>query len=115
MQGRNRDADVEKAHMDTGWEREGAMHCEIRTDIHKLPCVKHTASGKLVYRGFSLVLCDDLVGWDGAGREILEGGVYVYTELIHTAQQKLRQHCKTIILQLKNSHTTKIGFLSLDQ
>ena len=48
--------------------------------------------------------CDDLEGW--AGR--VEGrfkrkGIYVYIQLIHVAvQQKLTQHCKAIILQLKN-------------
>ena len=93
MQGRNRDVDVEKAHMDTGWEREGGISCEIRTDIYKLPCVKQTASGKLVYRGFSLVLCDDLEGWDGAGREVREGGGIC----IHRADSRCTAETKTTL------------------
>ena len=37
------------------------------------------------------------------GRNTQEGGVYVYTELIHVVvQQKLTQNCRAIILQLKN-------------
>ena len=50
------------------------------------------------------MLCDDLEGWDGAwdGREVQEGGAYVYIWLIHVVvQQKLTWHSKAIILQLK--------------
>ena len=50
------------------------------------------------------MLCDDLEGWDTeGGREAQEGGnmgIYVYIPLIHfVVQQKLKQHCKAIILQ----------------
>lgn len=49
------------------------------------------------------MLCDGLGRCDGGERE---GGsrdrIYVYIELIHAVvQQKLTQHCKAIILQLK--------------
>ena len=50
------------------------------------------------------MLCDHLEGWDReGGRETQEGGdmgIYVYVQLIYfVVQQKLTQHCKTIILQ----------------
>ena len=46
-------------------------------------------------------LCDDLEGWVGGGRFTREG-TYVYVWLIYTViQQKLTQHHKAIILQLK--------------
>ena len=41
------------------------------------------------------------------GSEGLQEGIYVYTQLIHfVVQQKLSQHCKAIILQLKKKKTT---------
>jgi len=37
------------------------------------------------------------------GGRLKREGIYVYLELIHiVVQQKLTQHCKVIILQLKN-------------
>ena len=50
------------------------------------------------------MFCDDLAGWDReGGREAQEGGdmgIYVYIKQIHfVVQQKLKQHCKAIILQ----------------
>ena len=59
-----------------------------------------------------MVPCDDLVGWGGAGgRKVQEGGDIC----IHRAgpgcivsMQKLSQHCKAIIFQLKKrSHLVK--------
>ena len=54
---------------------EDGMNRERSVDVHTLPCVKETASGKLLYhRKLSSVLCDDLDGWDkGANRGIQEG------------------------------------------
>ena len=46
------------------------------------------------------MLCDDLEGWEG---KLKREGIYVYIQLIPVViQQKLMQHCKAIILQLKN-------------
>ena len=44
------------------------------------------------------------MGWDIVGEEKLKRkGIYVYIWLIHVVvQQKLMQHCKTIIFQLEN-------------
>ena len=48
------------------------------------------------------MLCDDLERWGGGGRRLEREGIYVYLRLIHVAvQQKLTQHCKAIIPQLK--------------
>ena len=49
------------------------------------------------------MLCGDLDGWVGGveGRSRREG-IYVYIQLIHfIVQQKLTQHCKATIFQLK--------------
>ena len=40
LQGRNRDADVENRHVDTGGEGEGGTNWEIRNDIFTLQCMK---------------------------------------------------------------------------
>ena len=55
------------------------------------------------------VPCDDLEGWDGGGgREGQEGGDACNTETIHfVVQQKLTQHCKAIILQVKKKKEEK--------
>ena len=47
-----------------------------------------------------MVPCDDLEGWGAeVGGKLEREGIYVYLELIHfVAQQKLTEHCKTIIL-----------------
>ena len=55
------------------------------------------------------MLCGDLERWDGGvggmegwvgGRSKREG-THTHTQLIHGVQQKLIQHCKVMILQLK--------------
>ena len=48
-------------------------------------------SQKASWRKLSLVLCDDLKGWNGRmGQRLKREGIYVYTRLIHDAvQQKL--------------------------
>ena len=47
------------------------------------------------------MLCDDLEGWDGEQEEAQD--IYVLSRLIcAVVQQKPRQHCKEIFLQLKN-------------
>jgi len=54
------------------------------------------------------VLCDDLEGWDGGwGWERGSRGkrIYVYLWRIHVVWQKPTQHCKGIILQLKEKDT----------
>jgi len=58
----------------------------------------------------SSVLCDNLDGWNGewGGREAWGEGIHVNTWVIHNVvQQKLTQHCKAIILQLKKSANRK--------
>ena len=55
-------------------------------------------------RELYLVLCENLEEWTGVGvgRRFKREEIYVYLWLIHiVVQQKLTQHCKAIILQLK--------------
>ena len=55
-------------------------------------------------RMLSLVLCDNLEGWNGVGggREVQEGEDMCILWLIYVdVWQKPTQHCKTIILELK--------------
>ena len=57
------------------------------------------------------MLCDDLDGWDGAGRSTTERRythtyththTHTHTRLIHfVSQQKLTQHCKAITIENK--------------
>ena len=54
----------------------------------------------------SVVGCDDLDGWMGVevGRKSKREGLYVCILLIPSSvPQKLTQHCKAIIFQLKNN------------
>ena len=46
------------------------------------------------------MLCDELEGWDGGGREVTREGIYIYISLIHfIVQQKLIGHGKEITLR----------------
>ena len=78
LQGRNRDIDIEKEHVERG--REG-MDWEMEINMHT--CVKQMASGNLLYSIESFpreVLWDDQGGWAGGvggGRSKREG-TYVY-------------------------------------
>ena len=82
------------------WDELGDWDWHIHTTMCKIdsqwePAVQH--------RELSSLLCDDLDGWDGGGggRSKREG-IQVYIQLIHfIVQQKLTQHCKAILLQLK--------------
>ena len=79
------------------------MNWEIGTDIYTLPCVKQIASGNLLYSTGSSVQ-PSVVTWMGGmvGRSKREG-IYVHIQLIHfVVQQKLTQHCKATLPQLKN-------------
>ena len=77
---------------------------EGSTDIYTLPCIKSTASGKLLdgrgssARGSAMTQRGEM----GVGGSLKREWVYVYIQLIHTVvQQKPTRLCKAIILQLK--------------
>lgn len=82
------------------------------TDIHTLPCVKQSASGKLLSNTEpSLALCDNLEGWDEVWKAQEEGGIYVQLWLIHAVVlQKPKERCKAISLQLKKRHNKAGGW-----
>ena len=53
----NRNTDIENGHVITGQEGDGGMNWEVRIDIYTLPCIKQTASGKLLSSAGSLAQC----------------------------------------------------------
>ena len=68
--------------VDTIGEGKSGMNGESSIDVYTLSCLRQTANKKLLYnnREPSLVLCDDLKGWDGGRgeeRETQEGGTTV--------------------------------------
>ena len=46
------------------------------------------------------MLCDDLEEWGGVGDRLERGDICILG-LMHVVQEKLTQHCKAIIHQLK--------------
>ena len=46
--GKSRDAGIENRHVSTAGEGDGGTSRDSSTDIYALPCVKQTASGKLL-------------------------------------------------------------------
>ena len=73
--------------------REGGINWEGSVDIYTLPCVKHTASGKLLHSTRSSAQCSVMTlrgGIGGRGGKHKREGISVYIWLIHFAvQQKL--------------------------
>ena len=86
-----------------GKERVGQL--ESSTNIYTLPSIKQTASGKLLHNTGSSTQCSVMMrgaGWGGGWQEVQEGED-ICILMIHVAVwQKPTQHCKPIILQLKN-------------
>ena len=84
MQGGNRDTDTENLLMETvGKERVGQIEAVVLTYICPSWC--------------------SVMTW-GLGGRLSREGIYVYIWLIHdVVQQKLAQHCKIIIVQLKKN------------
>ena len=73
---------------------------------HAAPYVKQIASEDLLCDAGSsnVAPCDNAEGWDavGGGRVVLEGGAYVYLQLIRgDVRQKPTEYCKAMTLQLK--------------
>ena len=62
---------IQRRDMWTGWEGRGLVNQEI--DINTLPCVKYLVGICHIAREYSLVLYDDLDGWDAGSREVKEG------------------------------------------
>ena len=92
-----------------GGEEGSGMNWEIQIDMYTLLCVKQIASGNLLYNTGSSAQCSVMTQMDrvGGGRE----GIYVYIQLIHLiVQQKLTQHCKATILQIKKKERKQYIF-----
>ena len=74
---------------------------------HAAPYVKQIASEDLLCDAGSsnVAPCDNAEGWDevGGGRVVLEGGAYVYLQLIHgDVRQKPTEYCKATDPPIKN-------------
>ena len=84
MQGRSINADLREWTGGHSGEEDGGMNWERSPDIHTLPRVRQTASGKRLCKQSKLswVPLDDLEEWDGvfgwgSKREMQEGGIYI--------------------------------------
>ena len=90
------------------WEEgESGINWEIRINLYTPPCVKQIASGTVLDSTRSSAQCSVRTQrgrMGGGGSEAQEGGNICTIQLIYAvAQQKPTQHCKAIILQLKNN------------
>ena len=79
------------------------MTWESAIDMYTTMCKIESQQEPAAYlRELTLMLCDDLEGWDGGaivGGRSQRKGMSVYAQLIHfISQQKLTQHCKATIL-----------------
>ena len=91
LQGRKRDPDIENRHV--GPEgRAGGTNWETRIDVYTLPCIWVTPDAQL-----GVLWWPRRVAW-GRGAVQERGDVCIH---IADSQQKLTQHCKATIPQLK--------------
>ena len=91
--------------------RECGMNWGIRIHTDTLPCVDSQWEPDAEHRELSLLLCDDLHGWDGGGeypegsRGCPKGRVYMYTYTLtriacsFCCTAELIQHCKATVPQ----------------
>ena len=82
------------------------MNCETGIDVCALPCVKQIPSGNLWYSVGNLARYSMIHRWmervERWDRRLKREGIYVYISTVHSVvQQKLTQHYKAIIPQLK--------------
>ena len=107
---------TEDERVDTAGVEERRMNWESSTDIYTLPCVKYTASGKLLQNTGSPAQCSVMarvMGWGWGGRKIQEGeGICMLTANSHYWMAKPAQHCHPIILQLKKISLFTINIFS---
>ena len=82
-----------------GWEEAGAAGAHT----HSRVC--NEQFGGTCCTAQEAQLCAALIGRDGRMGSRPRGGIYIHLRLSHTVvQQKLAQHCKPLILQLKNKN-----------
>ena len=78
----------------------GGINWEIGIDIYTLLYIKQITNKNVLYSTGNSFQCSVMTSM---GMESRREWIYVYVWLIHFAvQQKLTQHCKSTILQLKN-------------
>ena len=82
-EGRNRDTDIGKGHVDTGWERAGGTIRESSPDVYTPSRVKSVAIGKLPYITRSSASCSVMIEtggmWGQEGRSGGKGYMYTYS------------------------------------
>ena len=93
-----------QAPLSLGFSRQ-ELWCGLPFPSHIYTIVYQIASGNLLYSTGSSAWCSRWPKWglmEGRWAGGSRGKIYVYKELIHLAvKQKLTQHCKETILQLK--------------
>ena len=105
MQGRTRDADVEKGCVDMEWEGGGdGMNWDIGVDICTTTMCK-TISGKLLYSTGSSAPCSLMTsrgGMEGGRKKVQQGGsIYTHIWLIHFVVQQKQNTVKQLYLNVK--------------
>ena len=110
---RNRETGVEKRHVDTerrewgvGGGARSRGQTESSTGRYALPYAKQRASGTCCTAQRAQLSAPRWPSRVGGSAE--REGIHVYIEMIHfVVQQKLTQHCKAIILQLKKKNPVR--------
>ena len=98
FQGGNRDADIEKGHVDTVREGEGGTNWKTGIDMYTLPGVKHIASGKLVYRTGSSARRSVMT--ERGGRKVQEwGDLCIHRVDSRRCTPETNTHCKATVHQ----------------
>ena len=96
---RNRDADIEERLVDTGGE-ERVGHSGSSIGVCATMC--EAASGEMLCSTGSSACCSVMARRGRVGRSLEREGIYIHIKLIHAVvQQKLTQHYKAIVFQLK--------------
>ena len=98
FQGRNRDTDAEKGHVDVAEGGGGWKDSEIGSDMHTLPRMDRELAGSCYTAPgaqLSALWWPRGVGWVGEVQERRDKCTQIADHFI--AQQKLTQHCKPII------------------
>ena len=106
LQGSKGDTDIKNKLLDSVEEAKSGMIWEKSIETCTLPYVKQITSASLMHEAGhpKQVLQDNPEGWggEGGGWGFRIRGMHTYLQPIHVdVWQKPSQHCKVIILQLK--------------
>ena len=98
MQGRNREADIEKRVVDIMGKGEGGMKCGSSIETYTLPCSHRQVAEIFCINTWTQPALQQPRGMDGQqrGMEVQEGGVYVYLWLIYVVWQHVYKFYSTL-------------------